>query len=907
MADLLADERREAERLGRLSISRFAAVLRDLGEDTLAAAVEGRALDASTLEREGDRLVQATSIVFQLLTLAEDVALLRAEASRATWRDAPSSTLRSALGELATSGAAAVDEALGRTSVEIVLTAHPTEARRATVLELHARLRALVATEVHPGDTAAQRRLEARLDAELELLWRSGEILLQKPDVATERRHVVRHLVEVFTPALAQLDEAVRDAWAEALPDAPAPTSLPRVTFGSWVGGDRDGHPFVTAEVTRETLAMHRAAALDLHDRTLSGLASTLGLSGRSHRAPPELSERTAAAVTALGPRGARAASRNPEEPWRTWVNLVRERLGATRDAVATPIGYGSAAELDGDLAVLERSLVAVGGARLARAYVAPVRRQVQAFGFHLAALDVRQNSAVHDRAMIQILAAAGRPDVAFDGWDEASRVAFLDAELRSDAPLVTSSEGLPPEARGVLEAYAVVADEVRRHGPDALGDLIVSMTRAPSDLLVVHLFARLAGLAVREDGVWASPLPVVPLFETIDDLERSADVLGHLLEHPATGVALRARAARTGADPAQPVMVGYSDSNKDGGIVASLWHVHQAQGAMLEVARARGLGVQFFHGRGGTISRGAGPDHRFVRALPAGGADAGLRLTQQGEVLAQKYATPWAAARSLETFVAGVGRRVAPGRAESSSAAAGRDPTGALDLLARSSRAAYEALVNTEGFLRFFREATPIDAIEGSRIGSRPARRTGQASLADLRAIPWVFAWSQARFHLTGWFGFGTALRELGATRPGELARVRASFQAWPPLHYVVSNVATSVALVDRDVLATYADLVDDVALRERILAVITAELDATTAALEELYGGPLDERRPRVGLRIARRKDRLRGIHAHQVHLLRAMRAARARGDEAASEALLLRALGTVNAIASGLGATG
>jgi phosphoenolpyruvate carboxylase len=431
-----------------------------------------------------------------------------------------------------------------------------------------------------------------------------------------------------------------------------------------------------------------------------------------------------------------------------------------------------------------------------------------------------------------------------------------------------------------------------------------VSMTRDVSDLLAVYLFAREVGLDVDTPEGPACLLPVVPLFETIDDLQRSPEILRGFLEHPYTRRSLAVQQQRTGsAQPVQQVMIGYSDSNKDGGLFASLWSLYGAQAALSEIGRAAGVRVRFFHGRGGTISRGAGPTHRFIKALPHGALQGDLRMTEQGETIAQKYANRITAAYHLELLTAGVTRATLLARHGGEAA---HPLATTMDRLAERSRAAYVALVGADGFIPFFRQATPIDAIEESRIGSRPARRTGQQTLADLRAIPWVFSWGQARFFLSGWYGVGTALAALADEDAAAFEAVRAHLYTWAPLHYILSNAATSVAMADPDVMRDYAALVEEASVRDRMMAWILAEWDRTRRLLEAVYGGPLAERRPNVEAMMALRREGLRRLHRQQVALLRQWRRREGLAPDAVA-ALQTRLLLTVNAIASGLGATG
>jgi phosphoenolpyruvate carboxylase len=401
----------------------------------------------------------------------------------------------------------------------------------------------------------------------------------------------------------------------------------------------------------------------------------------------------------------------------------------------------------------------------------------------------------------------------------------------------------------------------------------------------------------------------VVPLFETIEDLERAPAILDDYLAHPLVRRSLRLRQQRDGLPlPQQQVMVGYSDSGKDGGIVASFWGLYRAQRALAEVGRRHGVQLCFFHGRGGTIGRGAGPTHRFIRALPPGTVGGGLRMTEQGETISQKYANRGTASHHFELLAAGA-------LAAAAFDLGGRqDPTALgpiMDRLAATSRRAYRDLIEREGFIDFFGEATPIDIIEASRHGSRPPRRTGQRTLADLRAIPWVFAWNQSRFVLPGWYGLGSALEELATAEPAAFEQLLAAkaetAERWPPLHYLISNVATAWMMVSRPVMQRYAALVADEDRRQALLSVIEEEYERTGRMLERIYGGPLAEARPRIHRVLARRDEALAPLHEHQVSLLGRCRALRAEGDEAGAEALLPELLLSVNAIAAGLGVTG
>ncbi|MHA7815236.1 MAG: phosphoenolpyruvate carboxylase [Pseudohaliea sp.] len=904
-----------ADTLGRLMAS-LARVLRDLGEPEVAARLPWQHADAGPAGFGANDL-QAFSIAFQLLNHAEEnsVAQQRRATARAGEKAGESGSWEQAFSQALARGVSPEQLAaqLRSLRLEPVLTAHPTEAKRQTVLEHHRVLYRLLVERENSMWTPAERAdLDAAMDAALERLWRTGEIYLEKPRLEAERRLVLHFLAVVFPDALTAFSQRLRQAWDAVGLDRSliaGPAGLPQFAFGSWVGGDRDGHPGVTAAITRDTLDRHREAAIALVDAALARLASGLSLSVHRQAPPPALLAAIEERAGALGEKGRAAVERNRQEPWRQFVNLLRAALPAPDGAPGAGV-FERAAELDRALDELGGALAMVGAGRLVAADVEPVRLLVRSFGFHLARLDVRQNSAFHDRALAALLAAAGVADGdGYASWPPAQRRALLDRELGTTRPFVRVGQAPPGEAEAVLGCYEVLAAELTQRGADGLGALIVSMTRSAEDLLAVYLLARDGGLLQPAGDGPACPLEVVPLFETIDDLERAPVILDDYLAHPLVRRSLRLRQQRDGLPmPQQQVMVGYSDSGKDGGILASFWGLYRAQRALAEVGSRHGVQLCFFHGRGGTIGRGAGPTHRFIRALPPGTVNGGLRVTEQGETISQKYANRGTASHHFELLAAGA-------LAATAFDLGGRqDPPllgPIMDRLAASSRRAYRGLIEHEGFIDFFGEATPIDIIEASRHGSRPPRRTGRRTLADLRAIPWVFAWNQSRFVLPGWYGLGSALEELAVTDPAAfeqfLAAKAETADRWPPLHYLISNVATAWMMVSRSVMRRYAALVVDEDRREALLSVIEEEHERTGRMLERIYGGSLADARPRIHRVLARRDEALAPLHEHQVSLLGHWRGLREAGDEAGAEALLPELLLSVNAIAAGLGVTG
>jgi phosphoenolpyruvate carboxylase len=892
----------------------FAEVLREQGEHAIAAALPGLAPDDGAATPEiTDRLTQAYSTAFSLLNMVEENAYAQNHREMATagrlkersgsWEN----TLR--LLTAAGYGPDEIASALPAVQVEPVLTAHPTQAKRRTILEHHRELYLLLVVRENqmwtPGEQAD---IRDQIKAVLERLWRSGEILLEKPDVASEVRNILHYLRNVFPTTLSLLARRLREAWQDAGLDLVQIDGhyplLPHLSFGNWVGGDRDGHPFVTAAITRDTLGQLRAAALSLAREQLTHLAMRLSLTRQLQRPGEPLRARLTAMIDALGSRGEAVMRRNPDEPWRQFINAMLAMLPGA-DGAAGDAGYARASELLADLTLLRKDLAHLGAHRLARIDVEAVAEIVRTFGFHGARLDIRQNSRSHELAVGQLLRAAGFFDADYEAWSEDRRLAFLSDELASPRPFVRCDTPVGAEARAVLDCYNVLANHLSVHGGDGLGALIVSMTRSLSDLLVVYLLARETGLLTSGNEGPACRLAVVPLFETIEDLRRASSIMGDFLAHPITR---RSLAAASGSDGAlqQQVMIGYSDSNKDGGILASFWSLYRAQGELARSAADAGVRIRFFHGRGGTISRGAGPAHRFLDALPPGSVAGDLRLTEQGETIAQKYANRITAAHNLELLTAGAVRRTLLDRQ-----ATPDEPrlAGVIDRLAAGSRDAYRALLEADGFVTFFSQATPIDVIEQSRIGSRPARRSGERTLGDLRAIPWVFAWSQSRFYLSGWYGVGSALAALKADQPEAFADLAAAIRsrAWPPLVYLVGNAATSILSADETLMQAYAAMVEDAALRDRIMPRILAEFTTTRACLEDLFGAPLENQRPVLSRSIRLRAPALRPLHLQQIRLIQDWRRAQKQGDETTARELLSRLLLIVSAIASGLGTTG
>ncbi|MBU2515312.1 phosphoenolpyruvate carboxylase [bacterium] len=805
-------------------------------------------------------------------------------------------------------------QTLAETRIEPVLTAHPTEAKQPTILEHHRELYLLLVKRENSMYThQEQREIQREIELILERLWYSGEVHIRKPEVKSELDNVLHYLMNVFPDIILNLDRRLALAWEYLGFDLDLIGKVenhPRISFGNWVGGDRDGHPFVTADVTRDTLQTLRLNALVVVRRWLKQLKKNLSFFCYLEQTDPKLQARFRKMVEELTQAGETVEAEDESQAFRMFANLMIQKLplDVRRDHAVqleeTSASYPDADLLVEDLKLLQEALVAFGSSTIAFNDVNDSIRIVRTFGFHLAHLDVRQNSRFHELAVAQLMNAASLDGDAFLSWDESQRLIFLNRELSSPRPFTLPKTDAGAEAKAVLDCYRVVAAFTDQYGYDAIGALVVSMTRSLSDLLTVYLLAREAGLILQEPEGMVCPLPVVPLFETIEDLEISPVILESFLDHPFTVRSLEFRKKLyQQKQPVQQVMIGYSDSNKDGGIMASQWYLYKAGSELTAVGEKKNVRIRFFHGRGGTISRGAGPTQWFVKTLPYSSIRGDMRLTVQGETIQQKYANKVNATYNMELLTACTVGSTAlhqfiqkkPEVIEAS-----------LEFLADESRKKYMALVNHSHFITFFSQATPIDIIEQSKMGSRPSRRTGKRSLEDLRAIPWVFSWGQARYNLTGWYGVGSALASLKNNFPELFGEMKQKIGKDSLIRYVLSNVDTSLAATDEDVMRLYASLVEDETIRREMLDDILEEFARTREMVTLAFEIPFEKRREEHYYSNQLRAEALYPLHTKQVHLLKKWRHAIEKNSEE-TENLFFQLRLTVNAIAGALRATG
>ena len=718
---------------------------------------------------------------------------------------------------------ATVAQTLTGALVSPVITAHPTETRRRTVFDTQHRITELMRLRLHGhSHTADGRDIETELRRHILTLWQTALIRLSRLKIQDEIETGLRYYPAAFLEVIPQVNAEVRAALQSRWPDA-KPLDVPILRPGSWIGGDRDGNPNVTADVVR--LATSRAAytALAHYFVEITALEEELSMSARLVKVSDEL-----VALADACDEPARA-----DEPYRRALRVIHGRLTATAQQILDDqpeheldLGlhrYEIPAELLADLDVVDASLRADGSAVLADDRLARLREAVHTFGFHLSGLDMRQNSDVHEEVVAELLAWAGvHPD--YRSLPEPDRIELLVAELGTRRPLIGDGAELSELARKELDICAAAARAVDVFGPLAVPNYIISMCQSVSDMLEAALLLKETGLLDASGPEAYSPVSIVPLFETIDDLQRGASILEAALDLPL----YRSMVASRG--DSQEVMLGYSDSNKDGGYLAANWALYRAELDLVESACKTGIRLRLFHGRGGTVGRGGGPSYDAILAQPPGAVKGSLRITEQGEVIAAKYAEPRIAHRNLETLLAAT-LEASLLDVEGLGDAAGPAYEVLDDLAARAHQAYAELVHETPGFVDYFKASTPVGEIGSLNIGSRPTSRKPTTSISDLRAIPWVLAWSQSRVMLPGWYGTGTAFEEWIEEQDGRLEVLQDLYRRWPFFRTVLSNMAQVLAKSDMGLAAQYAELVEDEALRRRVFDKIVAEHERTIA----------------------------------------------------------------------------
>jgi phosphoenolpyruvate carboxylase len=881
----------------------FKEMLQSLGEEDLADMIplENKQALINLNNVPDVKVAQALGICFELLNSVEENAATQFR--RKTETQFGLETTRGSWGEtLKLWDASGINEQeivdlLPKIKVMPVLTAHPSEAKRLTVLDIHRELYVLLVKDENPLWSNSERALiRQEIKSLLERWWRTGEIYLQKPRLEDERSNLMHYFENVFPEALRLTDQRLLDAWkymgfSQNILDRPE--QFPKLEFGSWVGGDRDGHPYVTPEFTASTLKLHREAALKIMLKELVQLAKELSFSEYLNEISTEFLADLKDTAKKLGVAGQKALERNPSEPLRQFINLLIVRLENSlneRFELDEKCYYSRPEDLGIELKKIRTLLVHLGANQINKDCLFPIERSLNCFGFHLAKLDIRQNSEYHEKAISQILEASGSADADYASWNEEKRLSFINQELLSNRPFIVSGTSCGPEADNVLGYFREVKEYVDLHGTNGIGSVIVSMTRSLSDLLVVFLF-------LREVGLKDTNLNVVPLLETIDDLIAGPDILEAFLTHPTVKETRKSKETFV-----QEVMLGYSDSNKDGGILTSRWTIYKAEENLNEVGRRLGIQLCFFHGRGGTISRGGGKIHRFLESMPPGSVSGHIKMTVQGETIADQFANRLNAGYNLEMMISGTARQAMI----SHNKVKNEKLYDIMDRLVEMSRKNYRQLLDHPKFIEFYSQATPIDVLEQSKIGSRPARRTGQRSLNDLRSIPWVFSWNQSRFNLTGWFGTGAALGKFQEQYPEDFEYLKTISQEWFFLKYDLIEIETNLLNSDAEIMKAFADLVHDTSVKTELMELILTDYELCLKQIETLMSASVEKRRISRLENNKLRNEALGVLHLIQIQTLKEWRK-HEKSDSEEGDKLLLKLLLLVNALAGGLKGTG
>jgi phosphoenolpyruvate carboxylase len=882
-AALRADVKYLGTLLGQVIADQHGTAALDLVELTRAQAKARRTEDPDgpgelydSLERLPTEqlavLIKAFSNYFQLINIAEDQQRIRVLRQREAAGRLDES-LPVALRALRDNGldAAAVRALLERLNLRLVMTAHPSEAKRKEVLIKLREVATRMRLKDHDLLPREQQALELSLLEAIEELWQTRPTRSARPTVLDEVDFGMYFLINSIMDSTIDLYADLRAALRDIFPEGDWDELPPVLCYASWIGGDRDGNPNVTADVTLDTLGRMRQAVRKGYLDDIDFLAEHLTQSADEVGVSDEVIARIQALDGAAPGRGA-------DELYRHLLHLIAARLDA--DA------YADGDALLADLLLIERSLKAHRGHYVAAGSLRRLIEKVRLFDLYLVPLDVREDARLHRAALDEMLRAYGICE-AYAELPETDKQALLRRELQSRRPFFPVEARFSEATQRIIATWRMIARAHRQFGRRSIDSVIASMSTAPSDVLAMQLFAREVGIAPHID--------IVPLFETIDDLEAAPAIMTALFDTPEYAAHLAERGGR------QQIMLGYSDSNKDGGYLASNWRLFMAQRRLAEVCAARGLTLELFHGRGGSIGRGGGPANRSILAQPRGSFTGGMKMTEQGEVIAYRYGNPDIARRHLHQVMSA---------ALISLGGAGQDPEpdwlAAMDALSEAGAAAYRALVyESPGFMRYWEQATPIAELSRLPIGSRPAKRS-KGGFETIRAIPWMFSWMQSRAIIPSWYGLGTAVEAYRDAHPDGLERLHGMYRDWRFFAALIENAELDLAKADMGIAALYASLVQEDDLRAEIFSRIRAEHARSTAAICAITGERyLLERSGVMKLSIDRRNPYVDPLNFIQVVLLRRLRAGRP-GTPEYDRALDL-VLATVNGIAAGMKTTG
>ncbi|OUS72479.1 phosphoenolpyruvate carboxylase [Paenibacillus sp. MY03] len=852
------------------------------------------------------QVIRAFAIYFQLVNIAEQNHRIRRKrdyevsAGEAVQRG----SIESAIQDLKERNIAVgdVQDILSGISLELVMTAHPTEATRRVVLDIHKRIAEDVMQLDNPTLTYREReKLKEKLLNEVLILWQTDELRDRKPTVIDEVRNGLYYfdetLFEVLPSVYEELERCLTKYYPEEHWHVPA-----YLRFGSWIGGDRDGNPSVKAKVTWETLQLHRQLAISKYEEKIHSLMDLLSFSTNLVEVSEELkdsirSDREHVELKCVD------LWRNAKEPYRIKLGFMLEKLANTRDESlkGTPMRYNHPEELREDLLVIDRSLRNHYADYVADTDLATLLRQVELFGFHLMALDVRQHSKEHENAMSEILS---KMHIVSDyaSLSEAEKTELLHKLLNDPRPLTSGHLDYSESTQECLDVYHTIYRAQQEFGEGCISSYLISMTEAASDILEVAVFAKEVGLFRQEaDGTVRCTLQSVPLFETIDDLNAAPAIMKELFELPIYRKAIEAR------DNVHEIMLGYSDSNKDGGVVTANWELRVALKEITAAGKAYGVKLKFFHGRGGALGRGGMPLNRSILAQPPHTIGGGIKITEQGEVLSSRYFMKGIAYRSLEqaTWALVTAARLAKYPQQEAEAEA------EWDSIARSisdtALNKYQDLIFRDpDFLTFFKESTPLPEVGELNIGSRPSKRKNSDRFEDLRAIPWVFAWTQSRYLLPAWYAAGTALQTYAGGDESKLATLRTMYEQFPFFRSLIDNLQMALAKADLLIAKEYSLMIKDQTVRDRIFSQIESEYNLTSTLILQITGqDEILDNVPVIQESIRLRNPYVDPLSYMQVQLLSELRDLRANDED--DPELLREVLLTINGIAAGLRNTG
>jgi phosphoenolpyruvate carboxylase len=859
-------------------------------EDRLARRELEQILDSMSTS-ETVRIVRAFSYFSHLANIAEDQNNIRQmRANKGGGSGMLAETLAHA--RAAGIGADALRNFFKSALVSPVLTAHPTEVRRKSTMDREMEVAALLdrreRVALTPEEAAAS---DEQLRREVLTLWQTNLLRRTKLTVLDEVANGLSFYDYTFLREVPRLVNALEDRLEEGGEQA-AGELASFLRMGSWIGGDRDGNPFVTADVMRGTLRLQSSRVMQFYLEELHVLGSELSIAAHLADVSEEL--RT------LAERSPDTSPHRSGEPYRLAVSGIYARLTATAEMLQVeitrrPVGkgkpYESVRELQADLDVLHRSLISNNAGVIARGRLRLLRRAVDCFGFHLARLDIRQNSAVHERTIAELMDAAN-PGMSYLALGEDARISLLTNELRSTRSLVSPFVKYSDETMGELNVFHAAAEAHAKFGSDAIPQCIISMCKGMSDMLEVAVLLKEVGL-VHPSG--RSAINIVPLFETIEDLQASSTIMDRMLSLHDYRRLVDSRGS------VQEVMLGYSDSNKDGGFVTSGWELYKAEIGLVDVFERHGVRLRLFHGRGGSVGRGGGPSYDAIIAQPGGAVNGQIRITEQGEIISSKYSNAEVGRNNLEILAAAT---LEASLLHPRQSAPRREYLTAMDELSRLAFKAYRGLVyETDGFVDYFWASTVINEIATLNIGSRPASRKKTRAIEDLRAIPWVFSWAQCRLMLPGWYGFGSAVEQWIAEHPDKgMPFLKELYREWPFFRMLLSNMDMVLAKSSIAIASRYAELVPDEALREKIFGRIRREWHSSIETLLDIMGQDrLLQGNPLLERSVRHRFPYLDPLNHVQVELLKEHRAQNP--DEQVLRGIQL----TINGISAGLRNTG